>query len=477
MTPGTVVHKFGGAALADVDAIRAVGMLVLGDTTPAQRVIVTSALLGVTNTLVQAIAAGAARTPDAHAAAMAFAGELRERHDDLAGALLADARHELAQARSALAECSVSLATSLSEIAELDDDAALTDAVLAFGERAAAALVAAHLRGLGLAAVVVDGAAVIATDSRHGNAAPDSERTAANAQRLIAPRLANGEIVVVPGFIGLSGEGKVTTLGRGGSDLSAAVLARAIGATEVVLWKDVPGFMTADPRVVRDARVVPVLDAREASELAYYGAKVLHPRTLLPLAPGTTLWLRPFADPSAAGTRVVVGKPARGAPVRALSGMGRQAMIAVNGKGMLGVPGVAARVFGALAANGVSVSLISQASSEQSICFTVPAERAAQVVELMREEFSRELERGEIEEVTVRSTLVTIAVVGSGMANTPGIAARIFDAVAHAGVNVVAIAQGASERNISFVVDEAQSALAMRAVHDAFNLGKVGSNT
>jgi aspartokinase/homoserine dehydrogenase 1 len=266
----------------------------------------------------------------------------------------------------------------------------------------------------------------------------------------------------------------VVTLGRGGSDLTATVLARALGAAEVTLWKDVPGCMTADPRIVPEARVVAALDAREASELAYYGAKVLHPRTLIPLRNGMTLRLRPFADPAASGTTIVVGRIARGAPVRAISGISQQALIAVSGTGMLGVPGVAARVFGTLAAARVSVSMISQASSEQSICFTVPGDRATEVADRLRTAFAEELARREIDEIVVRSGLTTVAVVGSGMARTPGIAARIFGAVARAGVNVVAIAQGASERNVSFVVDESEAPAAVRAVHAAFRLDKVG---
>jgi aspartokinase/homoserine dehydrogenase 1 len=187
-----------------------------------------------------------------------------------------------------------------------------------------------------------------------------------------------------------------------------------------------------------------------------------------------TLRLRPFADPAAAGTTIVVGRITRGAPVRAISGMGQQALVSVSGTGMLGVPGVAARVFGTLAAANVSVSMISQASSEQSICFTIPGAHAGAVAASLRAEFADELARREVEDISVRVGLTTVAVVGSGMARTPGVSARIFGAVAHAGVNVVAIAQGASERNVSFVVEEGEAPAAVRAVHGAFRLDKVG---
>ena len=279
---------------------------------------------------------------------------------------------------------------------------------------------------------------------------------------------------VDPGRFGAGCDGAVVTLGRGGSDFTATVLARVLGATEVTLWKDVPGFLTADPRLVPSARVVAQLDPREAAELAYYGAKVLHPRALTPLDARTTLRIRPFADPGAAGTVIVQGRATARSPVRALSAMVEQALVTVAGNGMLGVPGIAARTFGALAHAGISVSLISQASSEHSICFTVPEQRADEAEAGLRAEFAPELSRGEIDAVDVLPGLSTVAVVGVGMAQTPGIAARVLGAVADARVNVVAIAQGSSERNISLVVEGTRAADAVRGIHAMFRLDKVG---
>jgi aspartokinase/homoserine dehydrogenase 1 len=469
-----VVHKFGGAALADAAAIANVGAILGAEPTGQARVVVTSALQGVTNTLLAAMRHGMAGE---RPAARALVDELRQRH-----AAAAEGVTHAGDTRSALiahvGEAFDELERQLLALTALDGAstaaAAHSDSILAHGERLAARIVCAMLDARGIPSVVVDGAELVQTDGRHGNGAPDLDRTDAMAPGVAGPFLDQGLIVVVPGFIGAGHQGAVVTLGRGGSDLTATVLARALDARDVTLWKDVPGCMTADPRTVPEARVVASLDAREASELAYYGAKVLHPRTLIPLRGGMTLRLRPFADPAAGGTTIVVGRVARGAPVRAISGMSQQALVAVSGTGMLGVPGIAARVFGALAAAHVSVSLISQASSEQSICFTVPGDRAADVSEHLRAAFADELARREVDEIVVRSNLTTIAVVGSGMAHTPGIAARIFGAVARAGVNVVAIAQGASERNVSFVVDEREAAAAVRAVHAAFRLDKVG---
>jgi len=468
-----VVHKFGGAALANAGAIANVGHLLHSEDGAVRQLVVVSALLGVTN---QLIAARDQAVAGNLAGARIIAEQLRARHREVAHAVVdADASAELRDTLlttvdATFDELNVQLGTLGNAIAA----SAASDAVLAHGERLGAQIVCAMLRQQAISCLVVDGAAVVHTDGRHGNAAPDLARTDAEAPRVLEAAFARARVVVVPGFIGTSAFGDVVTLGRGGSDLTAAVLARAMQAREVTLWKDVPGCMTADPRVVPEARVVPLLDAREASELAYYGAKVLHPRTLLPLRVGMTLRLRPFGDPAAAGTTIVVGRTARGAPVRAISGMSDQALVTVSGTGMLGVPGVAARVFGALVDSRISVSMISQASSEQSICFTIPSDRADEVAELLRAAFAPELERGEVEDVSVRSGLTTVAVVGSGMARTPGIAARIFNAVAHADVNIVAIAQGASERNVSFVVDAKEATAAVRAVHGAFRLDKVG---
>ncbi|MDB4917450.1 MAG: aspartokinase/homoserine dehydrogenase [Gemmatimonadetes bacterium] len=468
MTLPVVVHKFGGAALADASAIANVGALLLTEGTKQRCVVVTSALQSVTDQLLAAIVHASSNNVEA---AEGVVHQLRVRHLEVADGLNPP---RIAELRTSIDAACDALVSQLRLIAAADAPVALTDAVLAFGERTAANIVREMLDAQTIAAVVVDGTLLIQTDGRHGNAAPDLARTDAAAMSTLHGLFALGKTVIVPGFIGAGNDGTVVTLGRGGSDLSAAVLARALDAREVILWKDVPGLMTADPRIVPGARVVPVLDAREASELAYYGAKVLHPRTLLPLRQGTTLRLRPFADPSASGTTIIVGRVSRGAPVRAISGVSAQALVAVSGTGMLGVPGVAARVFGALAAAHISVSMISQASSEQSICFSVPADRSDEVGELLRTAFAEELARREVEDVIVQSGLATIAVVGSGMAHTPGIAARIFGAIADASVNVIAIAQGSSERNISFVVSESEAPEAVRAVHAAFRLDKVG---
>ncbi|HEV7593948.1 MAG TPA: aspartate kinase, partial [Gemmatimonadaceae bacterium] len=432
------IHKFGGAALAGASAIAHVGAL-LAEPSDERRVVVTSALQGVTDSLLRAVHCA---TEGDSGGAKAIANELAQRHTSVADAVVIG-KDRTAVDRE-LAMLADALSQNLSALAPPHvDRAQRRDAVLSHGERAAAQIVSGMLRAHGTPSMVIDATQLIETDGRHGNAAPDLARSEIAARSVLLPQLEKDLIVVVPGFIGMGRDGSVVTLGRGGSDLTATVLGRALSARNVTLWKDVAGVMTADPRLVPGARVVPFLDVREASELAYYGAKVLHPRTLMPLLGGTTLRLRPFADLAAHGTSIIAGRSVKGAPVRAISGMPDQAMITVSGSGMLGIPGVAARVFGALAHAHVSVSLISQASSEQSICFTIPGNRADEITAYLRDDLREELARHEIEDIAVQSGLTTIAVVGSGMAHMPGIAARVFGAVADASVNVIAIAQGA----------------------------------
>ena len=237
-------------------------------------------------------------------------------------------------------------------------------------------------------------------------------------------------------------------------------------------------MLTADPRVVPNARVIPQLHIREAAELAYFGAKVLHPRALIPVSGrNIPVFVRPFNDPGAVGTEISGRRTLDRYPVKALSAISGQALVTVTGNGMLGVPGIAARTFAALFQEGISVSLISQSSSEQSICFSVPEAAAKRARTRLADEFRDEIAREEIDGIETRTGLATLAVVGIGMAGHPGIAARVFRALADASVNIVAIAQGSSELNISFVVAAADAPAAQRAIHDAFQLAKIGGGT
>ncbi len=432
---------------------------------------VVSAMAGTTDALLgvaQQAGAGESRT------VASLIARLRSRHAEVARAVLPSgaARADLLAFIGDVFEELEALAQGLRLLRELTPRT--TDNLVARGERLSARLVAAALGAVGAKAKYVDALDLVHTDGGFGRAAPDFARTDRAVQRTLGPLLARGIVPIVPGFIGCTPEGEVATLGRGGSDLTATLLARALGASRVSLWKDVPGLLTADPRVVPDARVIPQLHAREAAELAYYGAKVLHPRALIPVAGRRIpIYVRPFGDPDSPGTEVSERVAPARFPVKALTAASGQALVTVTGSGMLGVPGIAARTFHALHVRQISVSLISQASSEHSICFSVPEALATDARESLELEFAGEIRRGEIDGVELSLGTATIAVVGLGMHGTPGVAATVFSALAAAKINVVAIAQGSSELNISVVVEARQAAEAQRRIHAAFQLSRI----
>lgn len=464
------IHKFGGASLADGAAISHAVSIV--SAREGAQVVVVSAMAGVTDALLalaHGAAAGDAVKPRAAVAA------LRDKYVAAARAVLpAGPRRDeiVGEIEGSLAELE-QLASGLAILQELT--ARTTDYLVARGERLSARLMAAALAQAGRKAMYVDALAVVHTDGAFGRASPDVRRTERAARATLQPLLKRGVIPVIPGFIGAAPDGEVATLGRGGSDLTATLLARALGAREVCLWKDVPGLLTADPRLVPDARVVPQVHVREAAELAYYGAKVLHPRALIPVSRrAVAIRVRPFADPALPGTEISRRRTLSAYPVKALTAIPDQALVTVTGSGMLGVPGIAARTFAAVHRAGISVSLISQASSEHSICFSVPEPDAERARASLLETFQEEVSREEIDGVELQRGAATLVVVGLGMAGTPGIAARIFGALAGAGINVIAIAQGSSELNVSVVVDGKDVARGLRAVHAAFQLSKIG---
>ena len=468
--PSITVHKFGGASLADADAVAHAVEIVSAQ--PPGAVIVVSALAGVTDALLDGARKAATGSEQGLAEVSAT---LRERHAHIVSKLLrgsSDRRALLDEIRTQMDELDA-LAHGLAVLRELTPRT--SDYIASRGERLSARIVAAAITRAGRRAQFIDGPDVIRTNGQFGGASADLVATDRAARATLLPLLRRRITPVVPGFIGATPGGEVATLGRGGSDLTATLLGRALRAESVTLWKDVPGLLTADPRIVSDARVIPQLNAREAAELAYYGARVLHPRALTPLVNRSTpLFIRPFSEPSATGTEISGRRTLTKYPVKALSAVTEQALVTVSGNGMLGVPGIAGRTFSALHRAGVSVSLISQASSEHSICFTVPSASAETARESLRAAFADEIERREIDDIEVESNLATFAVVGLGMHGTPGVAARVFSALADGGINIVAIAQGSSELNISAVVAEADLPAAMRRVHGEFQLSRLG---
>jgi aspartokinase/homoserine dehydrogenase 1 len=467
---GLEIWKFGGASLADARAIQRAAGLVTRHAGPL--VLVASALGGVTDLLLEGAAHAAAGRSEA---AARTAAALLRRHREIARDLLpaGKARRSLLATIDAAAREYRELCGAIAVLGHMAPRA--SDILVSRGERLSASLLAAVLTRSGRRARYVDAAEIVATDGQHGGAAPNLAETTRRARQVLRPLLASGTTPVVPGFIGQAADGSPTTLGRGGSDLTATLLAAPLGAKTIVLWKDVRGILTADPRMVSDARLIPQLHHREAAEVAHYGAKVLNPRALIPIAGSRiVLHVRSFLDPDSPGTEVSARRSMVTYPVKALAIVRGQAIITVAGKGMAGVHGIAARTFAAIESQRLSVSTIFQASSESSIGFTLAESDAERAVESLERAFREELASGLIDSVTARPGIAVIAVVGEGMVGSPGIAGRVFSALAAGGINVVAIAQGSSERNISFAVTTDQAAEAARRVHTAFQLSKIG---
>ncbi len=463
------VYKFGGVAVGDADAIRAAIEHVRRAT--SRLVVIVSAAAGVTDRLLEA-ANGAARGD--RAAYRAVARDLAARHTRLVKQLIPRSRTGSAL-RNYINESVDELRSMCDSIAVLKElTPRASDAIVARGERLMARIFVDTLGASRIKAAYVDATEVIFTERRLGAVWPNLPACEKAVTARIAPLLQNHHAVIVPGFLGTGPDGELVTLGRGGSDFSAAILARSIHASAVTLWKEVDGLMTADPKRVPEARVLDALHYREAAELAFYGAKVLHPRTMIPLVDRRIpLYVRNTFKPESAGTRIAHDVEAGQYPVTALTAIHAQALVSIEGGGMIGIPGVAGRAFTALSQAGHSVSMISQASSEASICFVVPESEAAHAITALDDAFALERRLKLIDRIRAEKNVALIAVVGLGMRGRPGIAARTFSALSGERVNIVAIAQGSSELNITMTVAERDATRALVALHNEYQLHKI----
>lgn len=341
--------------------------------------------------------------------------------------------------------------------------------ILAQGERMMAQIMTGLLKKRGLDTVCIDAAQIIKTQIGPTGLVHDPIESKKRIQAMIKPMLEAGQLPVIPGFIAEGPAGELVTLGRGGSDYTASILAAALDAARVTLYKEVDGMLTADPKYVPKAQLVSELTYQEAAELSFYGAKILHPRSIIPLIkPRIPLYLKNTFHPEQAGTKISQQVSATKNPVRALTAIQNQSLISIEGCGMMGVPGVAMRTFKALSEAAISVTLISQASSEASICLTVSKESQALALESLRQEFKFELSNQLVERIDALEHVAIIAVVGMGMKGYLGLSARVFGALKYANLNIIAIAQGSSEFNISMVINESQVALAIQTLHHEF---------
>jgi aspartate kinase len=462
----TLVMKFGGTSVGSVDAINQAADIILDCAKEWDRlVVVVSAMSGVTDALIGS--AQTAVSSDDESAFRAIIADLCAKHYDTIKALLpeGDDRKQVLSTVDNLLDELGALCHSIHILGEITPRA--MDTITSMGERMNARTVAAVVRHKKAKCQAIDATELIVTDDKYQNAVPLMEKTLARIRERLVPVLEAGVIPVVTGFIGATEEGVTTTLGRGGTDYSAAILGSCLDADEVWNWKEVDGVLTTDPRIVPDAQVIPELSYSEMGELSYFGAKVLHPKTVLPLIQrNIPLRVKNTFNPTFAGTRIVreVADEARG-KIKAVTAIKGMSMVIVEGRGMIGVPGIAARTFSTVAGQGANVLMIIQASSEQSICFLIPTQNVTAVIEALEEEMERELARKDIDRISSRDNVVIVTAVGAGLRDTPGISAQVFGALGQADINVVAIAQGSSECGLSLVVAAADAVDAVRQIH------------
>jgi len=465
-THPTLVMKFGGTSVGTPEAMQQTAKIVKDNLASWPRiVVVTSALSGVTDILLKS--ALAATRGDVFTF-QDTARVLTERHEAvLTSGIIHPARQDaIRESVQALIQDFSSLCLAISVLGEATPRA--LDAVASLGERLAVRLLAGAIDSLGAPAEYVEATRLIRTDNHHQAAHPDMAATQAATRAVLFPLLERGIVPVVTGFIGATSEGATTTLGRGGSDYTAAIFGALLPSDEVWIWTDVDGVMSADPRIVPHAGTIEELTYREVSELAYAGAKVLHPKTIRPvIEAGIGLRVLNTFNPAHPGTRLVNELPVREQKVvKSVTTIRGLKLVTLEGRGMLGVPGVAARTFAAIASTGASVSLISQASSEQAICFAVPTETVPQVIAAVQHAFRDELANKDIDRGWASEEVVLVTVVGEGMRSTPGVAGQVFSALGNEKINVIAIAQGSSEVSISFILASQDAVAAVRVLHD-----------
>ena len=463
--PSTLVMKFGGTSVGTEAAMRQAAQIIAGACRDWPRlVVVTSALSGVTDLLIKSAVCAARGDLDFSKNA---GRQMRQRHQALVMALVRDQQRQ--------AQVGVEVDGLLDDFGNLCQAIAVLgeatprvlDAVASLGERLSTPILAAAVEALGFPALAIEATHLIVTDETFQNALPDMPTTTSRVRQELEPLLAEKRIPVVTGFIGATPGGLVTTLGRGGSDFTASILGVALHADEVWIWTDVDGVMTADPSLVSAARTLPVLSYREVAEMAHFGAKVLQPRSIYPvIEAGIPVRVCNTFNPSHPGTRLVADKDSNGqGGIKAMAALCGLQMVTISGRGMLGVPGVAGRIFAAAATTGISVPLIIESTSEQSICFAVPKEAVADVLQALHRDLHQEFERRDIDQATSSEDIDIITIVYPGLRSTPGIAGRIFSQLGAAGINVLAISYGASDVSINLVVSAEDTRRAMETLH------------
>lgn len=457
------VLKFGGSSVGNAENINKVVALVRQALTKDRIILVVSAFGGVTDLLIQAAVAAAAGDESYKEKLQ----DIERRHLEAVKALL-----PLTGQSSVLS----AVKTRCNEIDDLCSGAFLLgelsartqDKIVSYGELLSSLIIAARFEALGVVGNWKDSRQVIRTDSSFGHAAVDFAVTNAQVKAYVDEN-PDTRLFIFPGFIAADSRHITTTLGRGGSDYTAAILAAAIGAAALEIWTDVSGMMTADPRLVTNPKLIPYISYQEAMELSHFGAKVIYPPTIQPvMRKGIPVWIKNTFAPADPGTVIEFDTVQNGSSIRGISSIPRIALLSLEGSGMVGIPGFSKRLFEALSSRQINVILITQGSSEHSICVGIDEANVAAAKQAVDHAFDHEISTGTVEPLIIETGLSIIALVGDHMKSHPGVSGKMFGALGRNGVNVRAIAQGSSERNISAVIASDDVRKALNVLHEEF---------
>ena len=462
-----IVMKFGGTSVGNAERMKCVGEIVAEHNKHAEVVVVVSAMGGVTDMLIRA--ANEASKGDRERW-KSVRQELARRHREVADQLLSAA--EQAEVLPRLAEQLTNfenLCSGFTLVREVTPRA--MDTLSSLGEVMSAILMAAILRTSGHPAEAMDATELIVTDDNFGSASPLFEETQAKTQQRLAPIRKRGAIPVVTGFRGATREGLCTTLGRGGSDYSGTIVGGALDAEEVWIWTDVDGVMSADPRLVPRARIIPEISYREAIELSFFGAKVLHPKTIQPvMKKKIPVWIKNSFNPSCPGTKIVAAPTDRTPGVKAITSVSNADLVTMSGKDTLSFPRLATRVFNGLHLEDVSTLMVTQSSADNVLCFAIHDADLPRVRARLEKTFELEMLHEYVGTLEVMPKIAIVVAIGENMKGTPGIAGRAFGALGRRAINIIAIAQGSSELSISFAVKSTDVKEAVKAIHEEFQL-------
>ncbi len=458
------VMKFGGSSVANGNLMKTVADIVLESGKKERVCVVLSAMKGVTDALINSARESSVR----NLSYRTRVDEIRGKHTDAISVLFADTAPERAEAIASIDGMIKELTEVLHGVTLVKECSPRSlDFIMSFGEKMSSTLMALYLRSIGHPAVFVDTSAdLIITNNQHGNAQVLFSESYARIHKRISGMK---EIPVITGFIGSSEDGVITTIGRNGSDYTASIIGAGIDASAIEIWTDVDGVLSADPRFVSTAFVIPELSVQEAMELSYFGAKVIHPYTMIPaVEKNLDLVIKNTFNPKAPGTLIANNVKRHPTFITGLASIDDVSLINVEGGGMIGMPHIAAKILGELAKESLDVIMISQASSEHSICLAFRSDDGKRAKKILGAALADEIANKRIQSFDLRENLMIVAVIGENMRGTPGMSGRLFSALGKEGINVLMIAQGSSERNISFVTEKKEKEKALNTLHREF---------